>query len=135
MMCDLLYWSNDVTIFPRYEHTKRCTWWAYDFSVGRLAGCRSPFTESTLTALSVRIRKCGYLKNKKKSRPSENTPRNPHQPSERDHLETARETPRPTRQPMLTRFHIYRIRGNGPRTGLAISKIDECYTFTRRLIE
>ena len=26
-----------------------------EFSVGRLAGCRSPFTESTLTALDVRI--------------------------------------------------------------------------------
>ena len=32
-----------------------------------------------------------------KSRPTENTPRNPHQPSDRDHLETAREKPRPTR--------------------------------------
>ena len=29
--------------------------------------------------------------NKKKSRPTENTPRNPHQPNDRDHLETARE--------------------------------------------
>ena len=32
-----------------------------------------------------------------RSRPTENTPRNPHQPSDRDHLETAREKPRPTR--------------------------------------
>ena len=32
-----------------------------------------------------------------KSRPTENTPRNPHQPSDRDHLETARKKPRPTR--------------------------------------
>ena len=31
-----------------------------------------------------------------KSRPTENTPRNPHQPSDRDHLETVRDETRPT---------------------------------------
>ena len=32
-----------------------------------------------------------------KTPPTENTPRNPHQPGDHDHLETAREKPRPTR--------------------------------------
>ena len=31
-----------------------------------------------------------------KSRPTENTPRNPQQDNDRDHLETALEKPRPT---------------------------------------
>ena len=41
--------------------------------------------------------KCGYLKNKKKSRLTENTPRKPQQPGDRDQLETARDETRPTR--------------------------------------
>ena len=41
--------------------------------------------------------KWGYLKNKEKSRPTENTPRNPHQPSDRDHLGADRDETRPTR--------------------------------------
>ena len=32
-----------------------------EFSVGRLAGCRCPFTESTLTALALRIEKCKLM--------------------------------------------------------------------------
>ena len=73
---------------------------------------------------------CGYLKNKKKSRPTENTPRNPHQPSDRDHLETDRDETRPARLPMLARFRRSRVCGNRPRTALAISKNDECHTHT-----
>ena len=51
-----------------------------------------------LAAGRVRSKKKN-LENKqtKKKRPTENTPRNPHQPCDRDHLETAREKPRPTR--------------------------------------
>ena len=99
-----------------------------ELSVGRLAGCRSPFTDSTLTALNLRIRKCKLMESKKKSRPTENTPRNPHQPSDRDHLETEREKTRPTREPIPAHFHRYWVCGNRPRTALAISKSDECYT-------
>ena len=36
-------------------------------------------------------------KHEKKPRPTENTPRNPHQPSDRDQLETTRGETRPTR--------------------------------------
>ena len=36
---------------------------------------------------------------KKKIRPTQNTPRNPQQPGDRDYLETARDKPRPTRIP------------------------------------
>ena len=69
----------------------------HELSVGRLAGCRSPLTESTLTDLDVRIRKRGYLKSKKNTRPTENTPRNPHQPTDREHLETDGDETRPKR--------------------------------------
>ena len=64
----------------------------------------------------------------KKSRPTENAPRNPHPPNDRDHLETARENARPTRWPTLARFHRSRVCGNRPRTALAISKNDYCDT-------
>ena len=45
----------------------------------------------------------------KKSRLIEHTPRKPQQPGNRDHLGTAREKPRPTRYPVLARFHRYRV--------------------------
>ena len=64
----------------------------------------------------------------KKIRPVRNTSLNPQQPGDRDHLETARETPRSTREPTLARFHRSRVCGNRPRTALAISENDECYT-------
>ena len=47
----------------------------------------------------LKKKKVGYLKNKKKSRPTERTPRNPHQRSNRDHLETARENHVPCLSP------------------------------------
>ena len=40
----------------------------------------------------------------KKIRPVRNTSLNPQQPGDRDHLETARETPRSTREPTLAGF-------------------------------
>ena len=77
------------------------------------AGCVSSYKKNRKT------------KHGKKSRPTENTPRNPHQPSDRDHFETDREEMRPARLPMLTRFRRPRIYGNRPRTALAISKNDD----------
>ena len=71
-------------------------------------------------------------KEKKKIRPTQNTPRNPQQPGDRDHLETAIDETRPTRLPILARFHRFRVCGNRLRTALAISKNDECYTYTDR---
>ena len=59
----------------------------------------------------------GSVRSKKK--------RNPQQPGDPDHLETARDETRPTRLPILPRFHRYRVRGNRPRTAVAISKNDE----------
>ena len=76
--------------------------------------------------------KCELMESTKKSRSTENTPRNPYQPSDRDHLETDREETRPTRCPILARFYRYRVCGNRSRTALAISKNDECYTQTDR---
>ena len=67
-----------------------------------------------------------------KSRRTQNTPRNPKQPSDRDHLETAYDGTRPTREPILTRFHRFQVCGNRPLTALAISKNHECYTYTGR---
>ena len=64
----------------------------------------------------------------KKSRPAENKPRKPQQPGDRDHLETACDETRHTRSPTLARFYRSRVCGNRPRTALAISKNDECYT-------
>ena len=52
-----------------------------EFSVGKLAGCRNPLTESTLTVLILRICKCKHMEKARKIRPSENTPRTTHQPS------------------------------------------------------
>ena len=74
--------------------------------------------------------KCKHMESTTISSPTENTPRNPHQPIARDHLETDREKTRPTRWPILARFHKYRVCGNRPRTALAISKNDECQTYT-----
>ena len=67
-------------------------------------------------------------KHEKQIRPTRNTPRNPQQPGDRDHLETARDETRPTRQPILARFHRSRVCEHRPRTALAISKEHECYT-------
>ena len=47
--------------------------------------------------------------------------------SGRDHLETARDETRPTRQPILARFRRSRVCGTRPRTALEINKNDECY--------
>ena len=60
-----------------------------EFSVGRFVCCRFSFTESTLTAL--------YLRNCNESRTNQNTPRNPQQPGDHDHLKTSRDERRPTR--------------------------------------
>ena len=65
-----------------------------------------------------------HVRSKKKtpkSRRTRNTPRNPQQPGDRDHLETACDETRPTRQPILARFLRSRVCGNRPRTALAIS--------------
>ena len=43
-----------------------------------------------LVADRVRSKAKNEQKNGKKSRPTQNTPQNPHQPSDRDHLETAK---------------------------------------------
>ena len=50
---------------------------------------------------------------------------------DRDHLETAYDETRPTRSPTLARIHRFRVCGNRPRTALAISKNDECCTYTQ----
>ena len=82
-----------------------------------------------LAAGRVRSKKKKIGKKKHgKIRPTQNTPRNPQQPGDRDYLETAREETRPTRSPTLARFHRSQVCGNRPRTALAISKNDECYT-------
>ena len=57
----------------------------------------------------------------------------PQQPGDRDDLETACDETRPTRSPTFARFYISRGCGNRPRTALALSKNDECYTRTDRL--
>ena len=75
-----------------------------------------------LAADRVRSKEKNEQKNGKKSRPLENTPQNPHQPSDRDHLETACDETRPTRSPTLARFHGSQVCGIRPRTALAISK-------------
>ena len=62
-------------------------------------------------------------------RRTQNTPRNPQQPGDRDQLETACDETRPTRSPILARFRRSRVCASRPRTALAISKNDECYTY------
>ena len=66
-----------------------------EFSLGRLADCRSPFTWSTLTALILSqpavVYSCMNLKiwsteKQEKIRPTQNTPLHPQQPGDRDHL-------------------------------------------------
>ena len=71
-------------------------------------------------------------KHTKKDRPTQNTPRNSQPPGDREQLETVRGETRSTRSPTLARFHRSRVRENRPRTALAISKNDECYTHTDR---
>ena len=61
-----------------------------------VGGCRCHFTESTLTALALRIRKCKLMKNTE-SRRAQNTPQIPQQPGNRGHLETAYNEARLTR--------------------------------------
>ena len=71
-----------------------------------------------------------YISRKKrKIRPTQNTPRNPQQPGNRNQLETACDETRPTRYPILARFHRSRVCGNRPRTALEINKNDECYIY------
>ena len=65
-----------------------------------------------------------------KSRPTENTPRDPQPPSDLDLIDTERVDTHPTRSPTLARFQRSRDCGNRPRKALAISKNDECYTHT-----
>ena len=67
-----------------------------------------------------------------KIRPTENTPRNTHQPSDHDHLETACGETRPTRLPTLVRFQVSRVCRNRSRTALVVGKNDECYTHSDR---
>ena len=84
-----------------------------EFSVGRLAGCRSPFTESTLTALGLSqpavVYTCTNLKMQTHGKHEKICPpsstRNPQHPGDRDHLETTRDETRPTCYPILARFH------------------------------
>ena len=75
----------------------------------------------------------GRVRSKKKKhekiRPTQNTPRKPQQLGDRDHLDTARDETRPTRQLILARFHKSRVCGNRPRTALTIRKNDECYAY------
>ena len=54
-------------------------------------------TQSTLTALGLQIWNCKLMENTKQSRRTQNTPRNPQQPGDCDHLDTARDETRPTR--------------------------------------
>ena len=53
--------------------------------------------------------------------PTENTPRNRHQTSDRDHSETDRDETSPAHLSMLARFHRSRVCRNRPRTALAIA--------------
>ena len=80
----------------------------------------------------VRSKKKKSLKDNEKIRPTENTPRKPQQPGDHDRLKTACNETRLTRSPTLARFHRSGDCGNRPRTALAISKNDECYTHTDR---
>ena len=57
-----------------------------------------------------------------KSRRTQSTPRNPQQPGDRDHLETACDETRPTRSPILACFRRSRVCGNQPHSALVISK-------------
>ena len=84
-----------------------------------------------LAARRVRSNKKKSKKKHEKIRPTQTTPRNPQQPSDRNHLETAHDKTRPMRWPMIARFHRFRVCENRPRTALAISKNDECYTYTQ----
>ena len=54
------------------------------------AGCSEPGSTNE-------FENANSWKARTKIRPTENTPRNPHQPSDRDQLEMAREKTRPTR--------------------------------------
>ena len=93
-----------------------------------------------LAARRVRSKKTMSKTKSRNIRPTQNTPRNPQQPGDRDHLETARDETRPTHYPILARFHRSRLCGNRPRTALAISKTRRMLhihtlTDTRRLME
>ena len=67
----------------------------------------------------------------KSAPPKTHHERYPQQPGDRDHLETTLDEARPTREPILTCFHRSRGCGNRPRAALAISKNDECYTYSQ----
>ena len=75
----------------------------HEFSVGRLAVGRSPFTESTLTALGLSQPAVLYTcvqthgkheKKHEKIHRTQNTPRTPQQPGDRDHVEKAHDQTR-----------------------------------------
>ena len=71
-------------------------------------------------------RPCAF--EEKKCRKKKTRKKTPHPKHDRDHLETVCNETRPTRSPTLARFHRSRVCRNRPRTALAISKNDECYT-------
>ena len=70
---------------------------------------------------AVRVRRKKTETKHKKIRPTQNAPRNPQQPGDRDHLETACDEARLTRSPTLAHFHRSRVCGNRPRAAFAIS--------------
>ena len=74
--------------------------------------------------------KCKTEEKHEKIRPIQNTPRNPQQPGDRDHLERAGNKTRPTRLPIQARFYRFRVCGNLLRIPHEISKNDERYTCT-----
>ena len=85
-----------------------------------------------LAARRVRSKKTMSKTKSRNIRPTQNTPRNPQQPADRDHLETARDETRPTHYPILARFHRYRLCGNGLAQLSQSVKHNECYTYTDR---
>ena len=62
--------------------------------------------------------------------PHPNTPVSPQQLGNRGHLFTACDDRRPTREPILARFHRFRGYGNRPRTALAMSEDHEGFIYT-----
>ena len=109
---------------------------AREFSVSRLTGCRSPFTESTLTALglwqpevvctNLRMQNPGKHEILPHPKPTTKSIAARRSRPPRDFVR--RNTLHALAQ--LARFHRSRIRGNRPRTALTISKNHECYTYT-----
>ena len=74
-------------------------------------------------------------KKQTKKHPTQNTPQNLQHPGDRDELETACKETRPTHSPILSHFHRSQVCENRPRTALAISKNDKCYTHLQTHIQ